>query len=97
MAWYGTGPMADLSHDSRSLTFCLHGASQDDDDLYVMINAYWEKLEFHVQEGTAKEWLRIVDTALPSPEDFAENGVALETTRYVVAPRSVVVLIRGKN
>ncbi len=97
VAWYGTGPMADLSHDSRSLTFCLHGASQDDDDLYVMINAYWEKLEFHVQEGTAKEWLRIVDTALPSPEDFAENGVALETTRYVVAPRSVVVLIRGKN
>jgi hypothetical protein len=28
------------------LAFCLHGASQDDDDIYVMINAYWEELEF---------------------------------------------------
>ena len=46
VAWYGVGPTVDLSHDSRSLAFCLHGASQGDDDIYVMINAYWEELEF---------------------------------------------------
>ena len=26
-----------------------HCASQGDDDIYAMINAYWEKSEFHVQ------------------------------------------------
>jgi pullulanase/glycogen debranching enzyme len=39
---YGVGPTVDLSHDSHSLAFCLHGASQGDDDfyaIYAMINA----------------------------------------------------------
>jgi len=94
ISWYGTGPAADLSYDSRSLAFCLHGISQNDDDIYVMINAYWEELPFVVQEGTEKEWRRAVDTSLASPDDFAEAGVPLQSTKYVVAPRSVVVLVR---
>ena len=94
VAWYGVGPGADLSHDSRSLAFCLHGVSQGDDDIYVMINAYWEDLEFEIQEGTAQEWRRIVDTAQPSPDDFSEHGLPLERTKYLVSPRSVVVLLR---
>jgi isoamylase len=87
----------DFSNDSQSLAFSLHGASQGDDDIYVMINAYWEELEFHVQEGGAHKWKRIVDTALPSPDDFADRGVALEGTKYIVAPRSVVVLLRPRR
>jgi isoamylase len=71
ISWYGVGPTVDLSHDSHSLAFCLHGASQGDDDIYVMINAYWEPLEFHIQEGAAHEWRRVVDTALPNPDDFS--------------------------
>ena len=95
VTWYGTGPAADLSHDSHSLAFCLHGASQNDDGIYVMINAYWQELEFHIQEGTPEEWSRIVDTALPSPSDFSDRGDPLTTTSYrFVAPRSVVVLLR---
>ena len=43
-----------------------------------MINAYWEELEFNVQEGTAQEWKRIVDTALPSPDDFSDDGIPLQ-------------------
>ena len=95
--WYGTGERADLSYDSRSLAFCLHGASQNDDDIYVMINAYWEALTFHVQEGTAREWVRIVDTALASPEDFSDRGEPLKAATYLVAPRSVVVLLRPRK
>ena len=94
VAWYGVGPGVDLSHDSRSLAFCLHGVSQGDDDIYVMINAYWEDLEFEIQEGTPQEWRRIVDTAQPSPDDFSEHGLPLERTKYLVSPRSVVVLLR---
>jgi isoamylase len=97
ITWYGTSKRADLSDDSHSLAFCLHGASQDDDDIYVMINAYWEKLDFQVQEGTAQEWLRIVDTALGSPDDFSEHGETLATTTYGVAPRSIVVLLRPRD
>ena len=97
VTWYGTGEKADLSYDSHSLAFCLHGASQDDDDIYVMINAYWESLEFKVQEGTAQEWMRIVDTALASPDDFSDRGEPLEAAGYTVAPRSVAVLLRSKK
>jgi isoamylase len=46
---YGVGPQADLSHASRSLAFCLHGASQGDDDVYVMVNAHRETLDFTMQ------------------------------------------------
>jgi isoamylase len=94
VTWYGTGEKADLSHESHSLAFCLHGASQEDDDIYVMINAYWEKLDFHIQEGAAEEWKVIVDTSLASPDDFLDPGEPLQTSNYFVAPRSVVVLVR---
>ena len=97
ISWYGTGRTVDLSPDSRSLAFCLHGASQADDDIYVMINAYWQELPFQIQEGTPQDWLRIVDTALPSPEDFSEPGVPLEQPAYPVAPRALVALVKPRR
>jgi len=97
ISWYGTGPAVDLSPDSRSLAFCLHGASQDDDDIYVMINGYWQELQFQIQAGTPQDWTRIVDTALPSPEDFLEPGLPLQQLTYRAAPRSFVVLVRART
>jgi len=97
ISWYGMGPGADLSPQSRSLAFYLHGASQADDDIYVMINAYWEELQFQIQDGTPQDWVRIVDTALPSPDDFCQYGQALRSSSYQVAPRSIVVLLRPRR
>ncbi|HXJ88339.1 MAG TPA: isoamylase [Candidatus Binatia bacterium] len=97
ISWYGVGPTVDLSPHSRSLAFCLHGASQGDDDIYVMINAYWQKLVFQIQEGAPQDWVRIVDTDLPSPLDFSGYGLPLEQSIYQAAPRSVVVLVRRKH
>ena len=97
ISWYGVGPTVDLSPDSRSLAFCLHGASQGDDDIYVMINAYWQALQFQIQEGAPEDWLRIVDTDLPSPGDFLERDLRLKEPTYRVAPRSVVVLLRART
>jgi isoamylase len=54
-------------------------------------------LEFNVQEGTAQEWKRIVDTALPSPDDFLDYGIPLERAKYLLAPRSIVVLCRPRK
>lgn len=59
-----------------------------------MINAYWEGLEFRIQEGAPKQWRRVVDTSLESPLDFAEPGSehAIASLNYRVAARSVVIL-----
>ena len=94
VSWYGVGRQVDLSPDSHSLAFCLHGASQQDGDIYVMINAYWETLEFEIQEGKPEDWLKIVDTHLASPHDLCDCGLPLCSSKYKVAPRSVVVLLR---
>jgi isoamylase len=94
--WHGVGKNVDLREHSHSLAFYLKGASQQDKDIYVMINAYWEALEFKIQQDRAEEWERVVDTALPSPSDFAEPGSeeTLKDLTYSVKPRSIVVLVR---
>jgi isoamylase len=97
--WYGVGPRVDLSHGSRSVAYHLRGVSQGDDDLYVMVNAYWEPLEFVVQEGRPSEWRRVVDTAQESPDDIRDpdQGLPLTSARYTAGPRSVVVLVRPRS
>jgi len=86
----------DLADHSHSCAFCLRGASQQDADIYVMINAYWQDLPFIIQEGEAHDWWRVADTSLPSPSDFAESGkeVRLQSPNYTVKARSIVILIR---
>ncbi len=97
--WYGVGRHTDLSYDSRSLAFALHGASHQDIDIYVMINAYWEALTFQIQEGETDTWRRSVDTSLESPFDFLEPGneSPLQSLHYRVPGRAVVVLIRDNG
>ncbi len=101
VSWYGVAGSPDLSSDSHSLAFCLHGDVRSDDptltaaepDLYVMINAWWQDLTFRIQEaGTA--WRRVVDTGRGSPEDYVppERREAVSGRDYVVRARSVVVL-----
>jgi glycogen operon protein len=94
--WYGVGGATDMSHESRSLAYCLHGGSQRDVDLYVMINAWQEALTFEIQEGGPGDWRRAIDTAQASPEDIRTLGdeLVVGSMRYAVGPRSVVVLVR---
>jgi isoamylase len=94
--WYGLNGPPDLGADSHTLAYYLRGAALDDDDLYVMINAYWEDLPFTIQEGNAGDWLRVVDTSLPSPDDILDPGaqVTLAVSRCEVRARSIVVLRR---
>jgi glycogen operon protein len=85
--------------DSHSLAFFLRGESQGDDDLYVMINAYWQDLQFFIQEGPVADWQRVIDTALDSPDDFCEPRQAehLTSGSYLVKARSIVVLLRPED
>ena len=95
--WYGSGSKVDPSHHTYVLAYCLSGASQEDRDIYVMINAYWKNLDFTIQEAAAGEWLRVVDTALESPDDIAVPGheVPVNNLSYTVKSRSIVILIRS--
>jgi glycogen operon protein len=97
--WYGPNGEPDLSHESRCLAWRLSGAQFDEADLYVMINAHNQKLPFRIQEGQGADWVRLVDTNLPSPQDIAGPGEEspLGSPDYDVAAHSVVVLTRLKS
>ena len=94
VSWYGPEGPVDVGPDSHGFAYCLHGGGLKDDDLYVMINAHWEECAFEVQEGSPEHWVRVADTSLRSPNDFAEPGLEapLTSLSYLVAPRSVVIL-----
>ena len=93
MRWYGVGSAADFSYNSHTLAYYLNGESHADDDIYVMVNAYWEALNFTIQQGAARQWRRVVDTSLPTPDDITPEGVPIRKLQYSVGPRSVVVFV----
>ena len=97
VSWHGQGAQVDQSAGSRTLAFFLRGASQQDSDLYTMINASAEDLTFEIQHGPPRSWRRVVDTSLSSPDDIAGPGreVPLESSEYLVKSRSIVVLMVG--
>ncbi|HEX7362595.1 MAG TPA: isoamylase, partial [Bryobacteraceae bacterium] len=92
--WYGVGRDVDLSGTSHAFAFCLQGSSVGDKDIYVLFNAYWEPLEFEIQEGDG--WIRIADTFLESPNDFTEApepATVFVGGFYTAQPRSVVIFV----
>jgi isoamylase len=93
--WHGVNfSHPDMGPDSHTLAYELvHPAA--DEHLYVILNAYWEPLEFDLPtlpEG--RLWQRVVDTALPAPQDFVYPGVSLpvDLGRYRVKSRCAVIL-----
>ncbi|MFO0806557.1 MAG: glycogen debranching protein GlgX [Gemmataceae bacterium] len=64
-------------------------------EFHLILNAYWEPLEFEL--GPGKPWQRWIDTSLASPEDIRETNAlaAVPGFTYPAGPRSVVVLARS--
>lgn len=78
---------------SKFLAFTLHDRGLGGGDLYIAFNAH----EFFVDAALprpphGKAWYRIVDTNLPSPEDFIREGKPGIEQRYNVAPRGCIIL-----
>ena len=94
--WYGVDGPPDFSATSHAIACGLAGAAEDDRDLYLLINAWWQPLRFAIQEGTAGEWHRVIDTAGEAPADFAAPGAEplLTGMALTVQPRSIVLLMR---
>jgi glycogen operon protein len=96
--WYGTGKHINMAYESKHLAFCLNGASQDDVDLYVMLNAHSEPRTFTVQTFDRGLWKLVVDTSRDSPEDIFEPGKepAVVSPERSVAGHSITVLMRPR-
>ena len=94
--WHGTGPAVDMGHESRTLAYYLSGASQQDSDLYVMINESENDQTFEIQEGKPGDWRLVFDTGLPSPADFPDRPLRnrIRSTSYVVRSRSIAGFTR---
>jgi glycogen operon protein len=92
--WFGADGPTDLADYSHSIAYLLDGSSEDDDDLYVMINAWDEAIDFTIQ--APGPWRRAIDTGAPSPRDVADDlvGDPIPSSTYRVESRSVVVLVR---
>ncbi len=91
--FYGVDGAPDLSPHSHSLAWCLSGAADSCQSLYVIVNAWWEPLDFEIQQPGP--WFRAIDTSLASPDDIVRADARPPVgANCVVGPRSVVVLTR---
>lgn len=93
--WFGVNSLdVDLSYDSHSFAYHLSGKGVGGKNLYVMINTYWEPLNFTVQIEN-KAWIRVIDTSLSVAQSIRLKGpnIKLKNAQYLVKPRSVVVLM----
>jgi glycogen operon protein len=105
--WHGVEPFRpDWSASSRTLAFVLDGRFtgregdpdyQIDTDFYVAFNAWSEALRFRIPPSpTRRRWRRLIDTALPSPDDFVTEGdgpVVADGSANTGAPFGTLVLI----
>jgi isoamylase len=95
-AWHGTKlNQPDWGQQSHSLALSAE-VRKAKLFFHLILNAYWESLEFELPSGTAA-WRRWIDTSLESPQDIVDWPSATTVTgrTYRVGPRSVVVLIAG--
>jgi len=100
ITWHGVHlNQPDWGDDSHSLAFSLHDPAHGE-RLHIMLNAYWEPLDFELPPLPPGEgWRRVVDTALPSPDDYSEpeNAPVVGGDVYRVESRSAVVLTARKE
>lgn len=88
--WHGTVlGQPDWSDGSRVIAYTL-GGQHGEPDLHVMVNMYWESLEFQLPPG---DWRIAVNTDHAGAEAIPDPGTGAQVRgAFWVAGRSVVVL-----
>ncbi len=87
--------------EARTLAYRLAGSEDGTGgnayQLFVILNADWRAQSVRLPEPPeGAQWRRVIDTALPAGEDFAEAGAELPIDppgSYIASPRSTVVLV----
>jgi glycogen operon protein len=98
-AWHGVKlDQPDWSYFSHSLALSAD-LPRHDITLFLILNAYWEPLDFELPILTnSRLWRRWIDTSLEPPQEIVEWQLAQPVAGdsiYHAAPRSVVVLGAG--
>jgi isoamylase len=101
VTWHGTKLSSPGWDDpfGRALAVTLAGFDGDN-DIHIMLNMYWESLDFELPTVPARTWLKAVDTSQRPPLDISDFGSELPIVGnvYRAQGRSVVVLIsRGED
>ncbi|MGC2108742.1 MAG: glycogen debranching protein GlgX [Candidatus Korobacteraceae bacterium] len=99
ITWHGVKrAKPDWSSESRTVAMQLtqlYGGNHRD-DLHFIANAYSGDLDFELPQIGEREWFRLVDTALASPQDIAEADQEfplLSQESYLVKARSVGIFV----
>ncbi len=95
IVWHGVKlHKPDWNNNSHSLA-CTLIHPQADEQLHVMMNAYWKELEFEIPRlDKKKQWNRIIDTFQSPPHDFYPIPQSQPVDDHIikVAPRAIVLL-----
>jgi glycogen operon protein len=93
--WHGVKlHQPDWSNDSRSMAVCGE-LRKEGICFHLILNAYWESLEFELPKLATGTWRRWIDTALESPNDIVpwDGALPVSGEMYRVADRSAVMLL----
>ncbi|WP_373080128.1 glycogen-debranching protein [Fusobacterium varium] len=82
----------DYSYYSLSIAFVLHD-TETDTSFYIALNSYHGELKFELPILQNKKWHLLVDTSESEEENFKEDTKALIDRKYLVKPRSSIILI----
>jgi glycogen operon protein len=96
ITWHGTQLNNPNWNDPNERTLAMTVAGSGGDvDIHVMLNMYWEPLDFELPVD--RSWFKAVDTAAQPPHDIEDPGseTPVAGSTYSVQGRSVVVLISG--
>jgi len=99
VTWHGKKRMsADWGPESRSVAMQWTQTHKDGtrDDLHFIAHAHWEDATFELPDIGARKWFRLVDTALASLLDIAEEGKEYSLPwqqSYPVRARSVAIFV----
>jgi isoamylase len=92
--WHGVKlGQPDWSPSSHSIAVSAHLAKENL-IYHLILNAFWEPLDFELPAGNPRPWRRWVDTALDPPHDIVAFQAAppVPGLTYTAEPRSIVAL-----
>jgi glycogen operon protein len=98
IAWHGVElGKPDWSENSHSISLTMQTFSGST-AMHYMFNGYKEPLEFELPKtdsGSPKEWGRLIDTSLESPNDICpiSEARAISDSKYLVPAHSLAILV----
>lgn len=98
-AWHGV-KLNQLDWGDGSHSVALYAEIKPEGmSFHLVLNAYWEPLEFELPRLESGTWRRWIDTGLDSPNDIVpwQNAPPVQGTTYRAAARSVVMLYTANN